>query len=220
MNNQDILKKKAAEAALDFINDGVYVGVGTGSTTNFFIEALANIKHKILGAVPSSNATESKLREHQIPIADIQDGKISVYIDGADECNHHCQLIKGGGGALTREKILAAVSTKFICIIDGSKYKLQLGTYPLPIEVIPMARSHVARELVKLGGDPVYREDFETDNGNHILDVHNLNITQPVALEEAINNIVGVVTCGLFAKRGADQVLMANEAGVQTITPR
>lgn len=220
MSLQDELKIKAATAALDEIEEGTILGVGTGSTTNLFIEALAQVKHKILGAVPSSVATEKKLKELQIPLSDINDGTISVYVDGADECNHHCQLIKGGGGALTREKILAAVAKKFVCIIDESKYKLQLGGYPLPIEVIPMARSHVARELVKLGGDPVYREDYVTDNGNHILDVHNLNIMQPVAFEETINNIVGVVTCGLFAKRGADKVLMANKTGVQTITPR
>lgn len=218
--SQDELKKKAALAALNEIEEGTIIGVGTGSTTNFFIEALAPVKHKIQGAVPSSIATEQKLKSLHIPIMDINDGNISVYIDGADECNHHCQLIKGGGGALTREKILAAVAKKFVCIIDESKYKLQLGTFPLPVEVIPMARSHVARELVKLGGDPVYRDGFITDNGNHILDVHHLNIMQPVALEEKINNIVGVVTCGLFAKRGADIVHLANQTGVQSIKPR
>ena len=217
---QNDLKKNAAIAALEEIEQGTLIGVGTGSTTNFFIEALASQKHLILGAVPSSVATEQKLKSFNIPIADINDGIISVYVDGADECNHHCQLVKGGGGALTREKILAAVSKKFICIIDESKYKLQLGSFPIPIEVIPMARSHVAREIVKLGGDPVYREGCVTDNGNHILDIHHFNILKPISLEEQLNNIVGVVTCGLFAKRGADKVLMANNTGVQTIIPR
>lgn len=217
---QNELKKKAAIAAIDDIEAGTLIGVGTGSTIQFFIEALAEKKHLITGAVPSSIATEKALKSFNIPVADINDGTISLYVDGADECNHHCQLIKGGGAALTREKILAAVAKKFVCIIDESKYKLQLGKFPLPVEVIPMARSHVAREIVKLGGDPVYRTGCVTDNGNHILDVHNLEILQPIALEETINNIVGVVTCGLFAKRGADKVLMANAAGVQTFMPR
>lgn len=217
---QESLKQKAAQAALEEIEAGTLIGVGTGSTTNYFIEALAQIKHQITGAVPSSHATEAKLKALNIPIADINDGIISVYVDGADECNHHCQLIKGGGGALTREKILAAVAKKFVCIIDETKYKRKLGEFPLPIEVIPMSRSFVARQIVKLGGDPVYREGFVTDNGNQILDVHRLDITQPVALEEQLNNITGVVTCGLFAIRGADKVLLANDAGVQTITPR
>ncbi|MCS5709567.1 ribose-5-phosphate isomerase RpiA [Candidatus Berkiella cookevillensis] len=222
MTTQNELKQKVAIAAVAEIEPGTLIGVGTGSTTNLFIEALAQspIRHEIIGAVPSSLATEAKLKSFNIPIADINDGIIRVYIDGADECNHHCELVKGGGAALTREKIIAAISEKFVCIIDESKYKLQLGAFPLPVEVIPMARSHVARQLVLLGGDPVYREGCVTDNGNHILDVHHLNITQPIALEEKINNIVGVVTCGLFAKRGADKVLMANNAGVQVITPR
>jgi ribose 5-phosphate isomerase A len=194
--------------------------VGTGSTVNFFIDALAKVKHKIEGAVPSSIVTEARLKQHGIPVLNINEGAINIYVDGADECNHHCQLIKGGGAALTREKIVAAVAKEFICIIDESKYKLKLGEYPLPIEVIPLARSYVARELVKIGGDPAYREGVVTDNGNHILDIYNMDITLPIALEEQINNIVGVVTCGLFAKRGADKVLMATDTGVQTLVPR
>lgn len=217
---QDQLKHAVAMAALKEIEPGTLLGVGTGSTVNFFIDALAQQKNHILGAVASSVATEKRLRSHGIPVVDINEGPISVYVDGADECNHHCQLIKGGGGALTGEKILAAVAKKFVCIIDESKYVKQLGSFPLPVEVIPMARSYVAREIVKLGGDPAYREGFVSDHGNIILDVHNLNILQPVALEQAINNITGVVTNGLFAQRGADKVLIAAESGIQIITPR
>lgn len=217
---QDDLKRKVAQAALKEIEPNTILGVGTGSTINFFIDALAQYPDQIKGAVPSSEQTLTRLKAANIPIADINDGPMAVYIDGADECNLHCQLIKGGGGALTREKILAAVAKKFVCIIDESKRVKQLGEFPLPIEVIPLARSHVAREIVKLGGDPVYREGFVTDNGNQILDVYNLNILQPIALEESINHITGVVCNGLFAKRGADKVLIATAHGIETLTPR
>ncbi|MBS0287208.1 MAG: ribose-5-phosphate isomerase RpiA [Proteobacteria bacterium] len=220
MASQDELKQKVANEALKDVVPDTIIGIGTGSTVNFFIKALAESKQKIIGAVSSSKASEKLLKECGIPVLGINEGPISVYIDGADECNHHCQLIKGGGGALTGEKIVAAIAKKFVCIIDKSKYVLQLGEFPLPVEVIPLARSYVARELVKLGGDPVYREGFVTDNGNQILDVYGLEILKPIALEETINNITGVVTNGLFAKRGADKVLIADENGVQTITPR
>ncbi len=221
MSTQNELKKAVALAALKEIKPETIIGVGTGSTVDLFIEALANQKDLIIGAVASSKQTENKLKALGIPVADINDGIMSVYIDGADECNMHCQLIKGGGGALTREKILAAVAKYFVCIIDESKKVKQLGSdFPLPIEVIPLARSYVARELVKIGGEPVYRENFITDNGNQILDVHNLNILQPVALEETINNITGVVCNGLFAKRSADKVLIATKHGIEIMTPR
>ncbi|MBS0290400.1 MAG: ribose-5-phosphate isomerase RpiA [Proteobacteria bacterium] len=220
MPSQDELKKAAAQAALKEVKPDTIIGIGTGSTVNFFIALLAEQKHNIIGAVSSSHASSAKLKEHGINIVDINEGPISVYIDGADECNHHCQLIKGGGGALTGEKIIAAIAQKFVCIIDKSKYVQQLGQFPLPIEVIPMARSYVARELVKLGGDPVYREGFTTDSGNQILDVYNLNIMTPIALEQSINNITGVVTNGLFALRGADKVLIATESGIEILTPR
>ncbi len=220
MASQDELKMAVARAAVKEVIPDTIIGIGTGSTVNFFIKALAEAKINVLGAVSSSKASEKLLKEVGIPVVNINEGPISVYIDGADECNHHCQLIKGGGGALTGEKIVAASAKKFICIIDKSKYVMQLGEFPLPVEVIPLARSYVARELVKLGGDPVYRDGFITDNGNQILDVHSLNIQTPIALEETINNITGVVTNGLFAKRGADKVLIANESGVEIITAR
>jgi len=220
MKTQEDQKQEAAYAALKEVEEGTLIGIGTGSTVKYFIEALQTLKGSILGAVASSRDTEEKLKNHGILVVDINQGPISLYVDGADECNHHCQLIKGGGGALTREKILAAVADKFVCIIDESKRVMQLGHFPLPIEVIPMARSFVAREMVKLGGDPVYREGFVTDNGNQILDVHHLNILEPVALEQTINNITGVVTNGLFAQRGADKVIMATQYGVQVFTPR
>lgn len=218
MTTQDQLKKQAAEAAIDYIKPGMLVGVGTGSTVNYFIDALANIKGRIEGTVASSIVSTEKLQSHQIPVYELSAaGKVDIYIDGADEFTQHKHLIKGGGGALTREKIIAAVSPTFICITDNSKQVRRLGKFPLPIEVIPMARSYVARELVKLGGDPAYREGFITDNGNQILDVHNLNILNPIELEEKINHITGVVTNGLFAKRSADTVLIASRTGTQAI---
>lgn len=217
---QDEMKKAVAKAAIAYIEDGTVVGVGTGSTANYFIDFLAEIKHRIEGAVASSEATRKRLASHGIPVFDLNTvDEIPVYVDGADEFDPNLCLIKGGGGAMTREKIVAAVAKKFVCIADASKKVSVLGSFPLPVEVVPMARSYVARELVKLGGDPVYREGFVTDNGNIILDVHNLQIAQPVKMEEAINNIVGVVTVGLFAKRGADVVLMGTEKGVEVIKP-
>ena len=216
---QDELKKAVAKAAIEYVVEDAIVGVGTGSTANYFIDYLAEIKGKIEGAVASSEASKQRLEAHGIPVYDLNAvDDIPVYVDGADEADHNLCLVKGGGGALTREKIVAAVSGKFICIADGSKKVAILGKFPLPIEVIPMARSFVARELVKLGGDPVYREGFVTDNGNIILDVHNMQIDEPIAMEGKINNITGVVTNGLFARRGADVLLLATENGVETIT--
>ena len=216
---QDEMKKMVAEAALDYVEAGTVIGIGTGSTANHFIDCLAGIKGKIDGTVASSQASADRLAGHGIPVLDLNAvDEISVYIDGADESNSHLHLIKGGGGALTREKIVAACSRKFVCIADESKLVDVLGAFPLPVEVIPMARSYVAREMVKLGGQPVYREDFTTDNGNDILDVHNLQITDPVSLEEQINNITGVVTVGIFALRPADVLLLGTQDGVRTIT--
>jgi ribose 5-phosphate isomerase A len=216
---QDELKQQAAEAALKFVDDDMIVGVGTGSTVNFFIDALAGIKHRINGAVSSSVATEERLRAHNIPVLSLNNaGILPIYVDGADEATKHLHLVKGGGGALTREKIVAAASEKFICIIDSSKEVDVLGTFPLPIEVIPMAQSYVARELVKLGGQPVLREDFHTDNGNIILDIYNLSILEPVQLEQSINNITGVLCNGLFARRRADILLIADADGVRTLS--
>lgn len=213
--NQDQLKQKAAETALEFIDDNMVVGVGTGSTVNFFIGALAGIKHKIDGAVASSVATEERLKAHNIPVIDLNNaGQLSIYVDGADEATRNLHLIKGGGGALTREKIVAAASRRFVCIVDNSKLVNTLGQFPLPVEVIPMAQSYIARELVKLGGQPELREGFKTDNGNVILDVHNLKISSPSELETQINNLPGVVTNGLFALRGADILLVAQEGEV------
>lgn len=215
---QDELKKAVAEAAIDYVEVGTIIGVGTGSTANFFIDALAKIKGKIEGTVASSVASADRLKGHGIQVLDLNSvNSISVYVDGADESNSHLHLIKGGGGALTREKIVAAVSKKFVCIADESKLVPVLGKFPLPVEVIPMARSYVARELVKLGGQPVLREGFTTDNGNVILDVHNLQIMEPVKLEETINHITGVVTNGLFARRPADVLLLGTQAGVKVI---
>jgi len=217
--SQDELKKQAAEEALKYIVEDEVVGVGTGSTVNFFIDALAAKKHLIAGAVSSSEASTERLKSHGIPVFELNSiDRLPVYIDGADESNHLLELIKGGGAALTREKIVAAVAEKFVCIADDSKLVKKLGKFPLPVEVIPMARSYVARELVKLGGDPVYREGVTTDNGNIILDVHNFDILQPIALEQKINQIVGVVTNGLFAARGADVLLLASTEGVKTLT--
>ena len=215
MSTQDHLKQQAALAALDFIQADTVIGIGTGSTVNFFIDALATVKGKIEATVASSDASAARLKSHHIPVIDLgAAGKVDLYVDGTDEFTEHKHLIKGGGGALTREKIVAAVSTQFICIADASKQVDILGRFPLPIEVIPMARSYVAREMVKLGGDPVYREGFVTDNGNVILDVHNLTILNPIELEARLNQITGVVTNGLFAKRGADTILVADNHGI------
>lgn len=217
--DQNALKKAVAEAALAYVERGEILGVGTGSTANFFIDALAPIREDIPGAVASSKATAERLQKIGIEVLDLNTvGSISVYVDGADEINAALEVIKGGGAALTREKIVAAVSKKFICICDGSKKVDRLGTFPLPIEVIPMARSYVAREIVKLGGNPVYREGTLTDNGNVILDVWNLDISVPRQVEERINNIVGVVTNGLFALRPADVLLLGTADGVKTFT--
>ncbi len=216
--SQESMKQTVAQAALSYIEDNSIVGVGTGSTTNYFIDALATQKYRIEGAVASSEASAARLQQHGIPVFDLNTvNSVPVYIDGADEVNGLQQLIKGGGGALTREKIIAGAAKKFICIVDDSKQVRMLGHFPLPIEVIPMARSYVARKIVKLQGDPVYREDFVTDNGNIILDVHNLKIMEPMKLEQTLNNIPGVVTNGLFALRGADVVLVGSENGVETI---
>jgi ribose 5-phosphate isomerase A len=215
--NADMQKRMAAQAALDYV-DGGLIGVGTGSTVNQFIDLLAGIKHKLDGAVSSSEASTARLRAHGIPVVDLNSvGELAIYIDGADESNHQLQLIKGGGGALTREKIIAAASKMFVCIADESKLVQALGKFPLPVEVIPMARSLVARHLVKLGGQPVWRENFVTDNGNQILDVKHLEITHPIALERAINDLPGVVTVGLFALRPADILILGTEHGVKTL---
>ena len=216
---QDELKQAVAEAALDYVVEGKIVGVGTGSTARLFIEALAGMKDRIAGAVASSEDTKRRLEGHGIKVFDLNDvTDIPVYIDGADEITPEMHMIKGGGGALTREKIVSAVAQKFVCIADGSKLVDVLGTFPLPVEVIPMASAHVARELTKLGGTPVVREDFVTDNGNLILDVKGLQILDPVDLETRINQIVGVVTNGLFACRPADVCLLGTPTGVQTHT--
>jgi len=213
----DEMKKVAAQAALQYIDGGI-VGVGTGSTVNHFIDFLAGIKHKIDGAVSSSEVSTARMKAHGIPIMDLNAaGELEVYVDGADESNHRLHLIKGGGGALTREKIVAAASRKFVCIADESKLVDVLGKFPLPVEVIPMARSYVARQLVKLGGTPVWREGFVTDNGNLILDVHHLEIQDPVGLEQQINNLVGVVTVGIFAMRPADVLILGTPNGPRTV---
>lgn len=215
---QDEKKKAAAIAAVQYVKDGDIIGVGTGSTVNYFIEALADKKHLIEGAVSSSDESTRRLQTLGIDVFDLNSvDHFDIYVDGADEITEHKHMIKGGGAALTREKIVAAVAKKFVCIIDDSKQVGVLGDFPLPVEVIPMARSYVARELVKLGGDPVYRDGVVTDNGNVILDVHNLEIIEPRKLEAQINQIVGVVTNGLFAQRGADIVLVATDNGVTTI---
>ncbi len=209
-------KQIAADAALDYIEIGDVVGVGTGSTANYFIDALATIKGKIDGAVASSEATAQNLKQQGIQVLDLNAVSIlPVYVDGADEATQHKHLIKGGGGALTREKIVAAVSEKFVCIADDSKLVDVLGTFPLPIEVIPVARSYVARQLVKLGGVPELRENFTTDNGNLILDVHNFEILNAVAMERDLNNIAGVVTVGIFALRPADVLILGKEDGAK-----
>jgi len=216
---QDELKLAVAKAAIAYIPEDCIVGVGTGSTANFFIDELGKIKHKIRGAVASSEASAKRLKGHGIDVLSLNEaGELPVYVDGADEITRHMHMIKGGGGALTREKIVAAASQKFICLCDASKLVDVLGKFPLPVEVIPMARSYVARELVKLGGHPKLREGFTTDNGNLILDVHGLEILNPVELETTINHLAGVVTNGLFARRGADVLLLGTTGGVQTIT--
>jgi ribose 5-phosphate isomerase A len=217
MASQEELKQQVARKAVEYVKSGI-IGVGTGSTANYFIDALAKVKGKIDGAVASSEATAQRLKAHGIQVFDLNsvDG-MDIYVDGADEITEHMAMLKGGGGALTREKIVAACAKSFICICDASKLVPVLGKFPLPVEVLPMARSYVARELVKLGGQPKLR-DFTTDNGNVILDVHGLTILDPVALEAQINQIVGVVTNGLFAARGADVLLLATEDGVKTYT--
>ena len=219
--DQNQLKQLVAQAAVKFVPDDCIVGVGTGSTVNFFIDELAKIKGRLKGAVSSSEASTQRLKQLGIPVFDLNTvgpDEVPVYVDGADEVNHHLHMIKGGGAALTREKIVAAVAQQFICIADQSKYVELMGTFPLPVEVNPMARSHVARELVKLGGNPVYRDGVVTDNGNVILDVWNLPIDVPRQMEERINGIVGVVTNGLFALRPADVLLLGTAQGVQTLT--
>lgn len=218
---QDQLKQAVAQAAIDIIRPQLeknsIIGVGTGSTANFFIDLLADLRMDFAGAVASSEATADRLTQHGIEVFDLNSvGQMEFYVDGADETNEHLELIKGGGAALTREKIVAAVAKTFICIADESKQVKILGNFPLPVEVIPMARSYVAREILKLGGDPVYRQGVVTDNGNVILDVYNLQITTPVLLEQQLNNIVGVVTNGLFASRPADILLLGTKDGVKT----
>ncbi|MGH8198364.1 MAG: ribose-5-phosphate isomerase RpiA [Steroidobacteraceae bacterium] len=214
----DSKKKAAALAALEFIEDGMTVGVGTGSTVNHFITALKDLRHRIAGGVSSSEASTRLLREAGIEVVALNDaGDLPLYVDGADEATRHLALIKGGGGALTREKIVAAASRRFVCIVDDSKLVDVLGRFPLPVEVIPMARSLVARKLAGLGGQPVLRQGFKTDNGNEILDVHNLTISDPAALEGEIGLLAGVVAVGLFARRGADVLLVAGDRGVETL---
>ncbi len=216
--SNDLGKQRAAEAAVKYIEEDTIVGVGTGSTVNFFIDALVAQKLRIRGAVSSSNASTERLRHHKIEIFDLNaTGDIDLYVDGADECDPHLRLIKGGGAALTREKIVAAAARRFVCIVDVSKQVSVLGNFPLPVEVIPMARSYVARQLIKLGGQPVWREGVVTDNGNLILDVHGLRIIDPVGLENRINQIVGVVTVGLFASRPADVLIVGSAEGVKIL---
>lgn len=220
---QDQLKQAVAKAALDHVaprldRDSV-IGVGTGSTANFFIDYLADIRNDFDGAVASSEATAKRLKQHGIPVYDLNAvNELEFYVDGADEANDRLELIKGGGAALTREKIAAAVARSFICIADESKQVGILGEFPLPLEVIPMARSHVGRQIVRLGGDPVYREGVTTDNGNIIIDIHNMDLSRPIDMEERLNQIVGVVTNGLFARRPADLLLLGTSEGVETIT--
>ena len=215
--DQNAKKQAVGRAALKYVEPDTIIGVGTGSTVNHFIDALADIKHTITGAVSSSVASTERLKALGIEVFDLNSvNSLSIYVDGADEVTEHKHMIKGGGAALTQEKIVSAVAKTFVCIVDDSKEVGVLGDFPLPVEVIPMARSYVARELVKLGGDPVYREGVVTDNGNVILDVHNLSIVNPREMEKTINNIAGVVTNGIFALRGADVVLVATNAGVVT----
>ena len=216
--SQDDLKRAVARAAIEYVPEDCIVGVGTGSTANFFIDELAGIKHRIHGAVASSEASAKRLQGHGIEVLSLNEaGSLPVYVDGADEITRHLHMIKGGGGALTREKIVAAASKKFICVCDASKLVDVLGKFPLPIEVIPMARSFVARQLVALGGQPELRVGFTTDNGNVILDVHGLQIMNPVELESTLDHIAGVVTNGLFARRGADVLLLGTTEGIKTM---
>jgi len=215
---QNEKKRRAAIAALSYVNDGMTLGVGTGSTVDYFVAALADRARGLDAVVSSSNATTAQLQKIGVRVTDLNSvGDIDLYVDGADEATHHLHLIKGGGGALTREKILAGAAHRFICIADDSKLVKMLGTFPLPVEVIPLARSFVARQLVKAGGQPVWREGFVTDNGNQILDVHNLTILNPVDLEAELNQIPGIVTVGLFAKRGADMLLIGGDDDVVVI---
>lgn len=219
--DRDALKRQVAQAALAHVVDGAVVGVGSGSTVNLFIDALATIKGRIDGAVAASEASAARLKGHGIRVADLNSvDSLPVYVDGADEVTEHLAMIKGGGGALTREKIVAAVAKRFICICDASKLVPVLGKFPLPVEVIPMARSHVGRALRALGANPVLRADFRTDNGNLILDCHGLSIVDPYTLESELNQIAGVVTNGLFARRPADLLLLGGADGVRTIGPK
>ncbi len=219
---QDALKQAVARAALDYVRTRLHpdsvIGIGTGSTANYFIDYLAELRDRFAGAVASSEASAQRLKQHGIEVLDLNSaGTFDIYVDGADEANANLELIKGGGAALTREKIVAACAREFVCIVDESKYVQQLGGFPLPVEVIPMARSYVARELVKLGGDPVYRSGLVTDNGNVILDVYNFPIAAPRDIETRINQITGVVTNGLFALRPADVLLLGTSSGVKTL---
>lgn len=221
--DQNQLKKAVARAAANYVKERLdertVVGVGTGSTANFFIEYLGEFRHDIRATVASSEETAKRLKALQIPVLDLNSApEVTIYVDGADEANSFLHLVKGGGGALTREKIIAAVAREFVCIADGSKLVDVLGAFPLPVEVIPMARSHVAREIVKLGGDPVYREGFITDNGNIILDIHNMSIVDPRTTESQLNQITGVVTNGLFALRPADKLILGTKDGLKTLT--
>ncbi len=217
--SSDEMKQRAAEAALEYVEENTVLGIGTGSTVSYFIDALSRIKHRIDGVVSSSEATTQRLKAHKIPVLNLNaTGPLPLYIDGADEANHQLQLIKGGGGALTREKIIAAASERFICIADQSKLVDVLGVFPLPVEVIPMARSHVGREVLKRGGQPILRENFITDNGNLILDVYNLQILKPTQLETDFNDIAGVVTVGVFALRPADVLLLGTPDRVRVLT--
>lgn len=214
------LKQQAAQAAIRYIDDDMIIGVGTGSTVNYFIEALTSVKHRIDGCVASSIVTAEKLQALGIPVLDLNVvQELPLYVDGADEVLEQGMMIKGGGGAATREKILANVAKKFVCIVDESKRVKRLGAFPVAVEVLPIARSYVARELLRLGGSPAYRQGFLTDNGNIILDVHDLRIQTPIALEETISLIPGVVGCGIFAKRRADIILSASQSGVQAVIP-
>jgi len=212
------LKQAAAEAALQYVEDDCILGVGTGSTVNAFIDALVPMKHRVDACVASSVATAERLKSHGFQVIDLNvAGDIPLYIDGADEVNAHREMIKGGGGALTREKILASVAKEFICIVDASKQVKRLGAFPVAVEVLPMARSYAARQIVQLGGDPEYRDGFVTDNGNIIINVHNLEIMTPISLEESLKGITGVVDCGIFAKRPADRVLVAHSDRIEEL---